>query len=732
MRKLILILFLILNVTLTLSSQDIAIYDSDEFQVTLFHSESTKQASEDLKHYFSEVLGETIETSSVEKKHQILLVNDDKTLNKINFEIYSDKNNIRISGGSEEALHRGIGFFLEKIGIIKITEKDWFLKFDQKLSFPSDFYKKSEPDFAYRYLYYPGNFDEKFTNWYQLDQISKDFGIWGHSFYKLMPPEDYFSEQPEFFALYNGERNPSSICYTNPQTKEIFKTELNKIIEQDPNAEFFSVSQNDDTVYCQCNECESLNQVYGEECGAHYFFLNELAKQFPEQKLMSLAYLHTSEPPVGLHFVHNLYIMYCPINLNRGRSFAEDPRSANMRSILKNWTETTQNLLFWDYTVQFTEYFSAFPNIHTFQDNYDFLKSVGVKGVFSQGSADTPSHFYELKQFLLANLLQNTDMNLEEEVKNFIGMYYGDAAVYVLEYYNLLTKNQVTSDSYLSIYDNPIKQIGTFLSTENMSDYNQIILNAEEAVSDDKEMSKRIMNLRFSLEYTYFQQSKFYGKDKHGMFVNKSSGEGHEVRRNLTERVKIFKNYLNKKGVSEIAEQGFTPDEYFEDWKDIAKYANISSDVIKADVKLITSPTEIYNRKGAYGLVDGVRAYKNFNINWLGWYGNDAEIQIDLKDKQFTSIRLNFLVNQRHWIFTPHSVVLFGMKDSQKIKIDSLYFSEFSKNSETEIISQTFDSEDLQNYDTFILEINNRKNLPPWRYRKNKKAMFMIDQIEIY
>lgn len=725
------IIFIIFNVTLSINSQNISIYEFNEFQLTLFHTKSTEQHSNELNHYFSEVLGNTIKVSSVEKNNQILLSINTKTLNEITFEIYSDSNNIRISGGSGKALQRGIAFFLETIGIIKITEKDWFLKKDKQLSFPSHFYKKSEPDFVYRYLYYPGNFNKDFRSWYQLDEIDQDFGIWGHSYHKLMPPSIYFKKQPELFALFEGERNSGSICYTNGRTQEIFKTELKKIIKKNPHAKFFSVSQNDDEIYCQCNRCEKLNKKHGEDRGSHYVFLNDLAKEFPNHNLISLAYLHTSQPPKDLHLVHNLYIIYCPINLNRGISFAEDPRSSDMRATLKNWTEATENLFFWDYTVQFTDYFSAFPNIHTFQKNYDYLKKEGIKGLFIQGSADIPSHFYELRQFLLVNLLQNTEINVDEKTLDFMEMFYGNAAKYVSEYLNLFTKNQIDSNSYLSIYDNPVKQIETFLSPEHMSDYNQIILGAEEIVRKDSKVYSRIRDLRLSLEYTYFQQSKFFGKDQHGMFIKKTNDDDYEIRQNLTKRVEDFTKHLNGKGVYEISEMGLSPDEYYQRWLEIINYANITSEAKKLKINLLTQPSEDFKGKGAYGLVDGVRAYKDYNINWVGWYGNDAEIEIELEGQQVNQIKINFLENQRHWIFPPVSINLFGIKDGQKVKMKTCHFPELIENENIKIISKTFNNLDTNNYSNLILVINNR-NLPIWRKRKNKKAMFMLDEIEIY
>jgi hypothetical protein len=44
------------------------------------------------------------------------------------------------------------------------------------------------------------------------------------------------------------------------------------------------------------------------------------------------------------------------------------------------------------------------------------------------------------------------------------------------------------------------------------------------AVIDDT-IERRIRKLRLALEYVFFEQSKFYGKDKHGMFVINEEGQ---------------------------------------------------------------------------------------------------------------------------------------------------------------------------------------------------------------
>jgi hypothetical protein len=94
----------------------------------------------------------------------------------------------------------------------------------------------------------------------------------------------------------------------------------------------------------------------------------------------------------------NIYTLFCPIELNRGKSIVNDNSSTSFRKTVKDWEKTTSNLYLWDYTVQFSNYLSPFPNIQTFSDNYKFFKKNKVTGIFAQGYADIPGDL-ELRQY---------------------------------------------------------------------------------------------------------------------------------------------------------------------------------------------------------------------------------------------------------------------------------------------------------------------------------------------
>ncbi|MGM0634835.1 MAG: DUF4838 domain-containing protein [Bacteroidota bacterium] len=672
-----------------------------------------------------------------DKNAVLLEISIDTQLDKDEFKINSNTDKITINASSEASLNQAFTVFLNILGYDLLTENTYYLAPENsELNFPVNFNYHHIPAFEYRFLYYPGIFSQQYKSSYNLHDIEEYFAVWGHSFHRFLPPDNFFEKHPEMFALYEGKRSYESICYSHPTTKSIFIENIEKTINNNPEAEFISVSHNDTDVYCQCNECEAANKKFGDKRGAHYVFLNEIAHHFPDQKIMTLAYLHTLAPPENLAFKENLHVMYCPISVNRGASFDSDPRSKQLRNHLKQWKDITPNLHFWDYTVQFTHFFSAFPNIHTLQENYQFLKEMGVIGVFSQGSADEKSHFYEVKQYLLTQLLHQPQLDDEELIQEFFEKYYGKAATAVYQFYRELTQNQLQQNQYLGIYDNPIRQIDRFLSPEKMSIYDEIIQEAEAKAAGNKAIEERVNLLRLSLEYTYFEQSKYFGKDQHGMFVFDEETQAYKVRSSLNQRVKNFAENLQNRGVDLLAEAGMSPENYYKEWLEIVNYANVENTLALDELKILSEVSPDFKGKGSYALKDKVRGYKNFEINWIGFYKNDAIIQFEIAEtkEKVDKIRLNFLEDQRHWIFRPTKIQLYKFTKNNKRKrlIAEIELEELKETYEVQLISKLITSKKIKAGSSYELKISNQPKLPQWRVKQHKHPMIMIDEIEVY
>ncbi|QKJ65158.1 DUF4838 domain-containing protein [Flavobacterium sp. M31R6] len=697
-------------------------------------SDATKNPATLLKTYLDQafenpILIQVDKTKSNGNSKIILEIASNKNATQENsFVIKSDEKNIYLIGSNEKTLRYAVYTLLEIWGFRKYTANDNFIPKLKQVSFPKNSNQIYKPSFEYRALFYPDCYDEAFREWHKLDWHIDDFGIWGHSFYKLLSAKTYFKTNPEFFAYYEGERNSESLCMSNDTVVEIVTKKMSEIIAQNPNASFFSVSQNDDVVYCECTRCKTLNEKYGGPQGSFYYFLNKIASQFPKTQITTLAYLHTYRAPVNLKIEPNIYTLFCPIELNRGKAISEVPNNAAFLDILKNWSTTAQHFYLWDYTVEFTNYLSPFPNFQTFSKNYKLFEQNQVKGLFVQGYADVPGDLYELRQYLLAKIIWDTQTDVEAVTNDFLNGFYGNAAPFVKKYIDLLTQYQEKTDRYLDIYSDPIQNRNTFLTPEAMDQYDQIISQAEKVSVDNPIIAKRVLKLRMSLEYVYFEQAKFYGKDKHGMFTDKNK---EDQGKQLRERVLNFSKNCNDFGIYELSEGGLTPDQYYQEWLAIEK--NTCNHLgEKYEVRFLTSPADENKGKGTYGLVDGVRGYKNPAINWIGWYGTNPEIEITTRKLNFNTIRINSLNDQRHWIFTPKKISIYGLKKNKWQLITQQESEELSESLEVTIKPWEFKSDNFNRYDVLKIEVENLKELPIWRKRKNKKPMVMIDEIELY
>jgi hypothetical protein len=672
------------------------------------------------------------ENDIIEKNSKIHLSisNLEKLNTDTSFIIKSDLKDIFLIAPNEKLLRYAVYSLLEIWGFRKFTAKETYIPKLDVVVFPKSTEQYHKPSFEYRALLYPDAYDENFRDWHKLDWHLQDFSIWGHSFGTLLPPQKYFKKNPTFFALYEGNRNSESLCMTNDTVVDLVIQKMQKVIALNPKAPFYSVSQNDDVIYCECEECKSINNKYGGPQGSLYHFLNKIAIHFPDTKILTLAYLNTFKPPINLKLQPNIYTLFCPIELNRGKSIVSDNYSKSFRNIQHDWSKTTSHLYLWDYTVQFSNYLSPFPNIHTFSENYKFFKTNNVKGLFVQGYADVPGDFTELRQYLLAKLLWNTDIDIEATTDDFLRGFYGKAAPHIKKYLNLLAQNQQKFNSYLDIYSGPVQNRNTFLSPEAMDQYYYLIDEAGHAVDQETKLKSRVNKLRLALEYVFFEQSKFYGKDKNGMFIANERGQK-EVKKGLTERVLNFTESCTELGIYELSEGGLSPQKYYEEWLKIAKDSTNHLGE-KVAVNFLTQPAEEFKGKGRFALMDMIRGYKDYNINWIGWYGTNPEIELVTNKLDFNQIKINFLENQRHWIFKPKKISIYGFHNGEWQLITEKFIENLTENSSIKIEQIEINCNNFSKFDKIKLLIDNQDDLPIWRKRKQKKPMVMIDEIELY
>lgn len=176
-----------------------------------------------------------------------------------------------------------------------------------------------------------------------------------------------------------------------------------------------------------------------------------------------------------------------------------------------------------------------------------------------------------------------------------------------------------------------------------------------------------------------------------------------------------------------------------------AEKAGIKSSVIttqfyKIDPDIsITLETEYanqYNAGGNNALIDGIRGARDFRTGaWQGYQDRDVIAIIDLGSvRSFETITMNFLQDQRSWIFFPTEVECYVSANPRTFfkNLPPQRIAAEIPSEETEIKTLQFN---MNGYSARYIKIvaKNLGDLPEWHlgYPHNGKAWIFIDEIEI-
>ncbi len=394
------------------------------------------------------------------------------------FVIKTAGDKLYIAGGKEKGTLYGVYTFLEDyLGCRNYSENVTVVPKNKDITIRK-IDDKQIPCFTFREMHFYGpRQSELYLNWHKLDlkEGKNEWGMFVHTFDDLVPPEKYFKTHPEYFSYLNIQRIPDGqLCLSNPDLFDIVVEGLKERMKEKPEALYWSVSQNDTYKACECDECKKLYKKYGGYSGAYVWFVNRVAKEFPDKVISTLAYQFTRKAPENIKPDNNVNIMFCSIECNRSKPLATDPASASFRRDAENWCKLTDNIFMWDYIVQFRSLVSPFPNLRVLQPNLQYFRDLGMKMMFQQGSGGLKSEFYELRQYLDAKLLWNPDANVDSIINDFVNGYYGPAGKYIKQYIDTMHNALEKSGKNLNIYGYPYDAIDSYLTPDLITYYSQL------------------------------------------------------------------------------------------------------------------------------------------------------------------------------------------------------------------------------------------------------------------
>jgi len=339
-------------------------------------------------------------------------------------------------------------------------------------------------------------------------------GFFVHTFNRLVPPDKYFDEHPEYFSLVKGKRLKahSQLCCTNEDVIRICTEEILKAMRAQPDAFVFSVSQNDWHNYCECEKCQAMAKREDSQIAPVLGLVNRVAeaveKEFPDKAIETLAYQWTRRPPKTMRPRKNVIIRLCSIECCFSHPLATCDSDANraFRDDVRGWANVSQRLWVWDYVTDFRHYLLPFPNQRVRNDNIRFFVANNVKGIFEQDTYNTPqSELAALGGYLTAKFLWNPDYDEDTAVSEFLDGYYGKAAGPIRSYLDLLHDRVEKENIHVNIWVPPTHP---HLTDELLVEADGLWQQAEDLVADEPDVLRRVKLSRMSVDYAIVERAR--------------------------------------------------------------------------------------------------------------------------------------------------------------------------------------------------------------------------------
>jgi hypothetical protein len=539
-----------------------------------------------------------------------------------------------------------------------------------------------------------------------------------HTFHRFLPEAVFYEDHPEYYALRGGKRLTTQLCLSNQEVLAIVIDSVGSLFERHPESDIISVSQDDNTLYCQCEHCTAIDEEEGSPSGSMIRFVNAVAEEFPHKMVSTLAYQYTRKP-CKTRPAPNVLITLCSIECDRSKPIEEG--CSDFANDLKGWKELTENIRIWDYTTQFTNFLAPFPNLHTLHPNIHLFRDSHAKWIFEQHSHQ-PSELFELRSYLTAQLLWNPDQNPDLVTEGFCEAYYREAAPFILEYIHSIHEEiQKVPEFFLFLYGDPSQGFDSFLRPELLETYDQLFSQAEDAVRHTPEVLDRVKWARLSTHYAILEASR------------KGVTEEFRLSPQIRSRLEEFQDICQSAEITMMNEMRYSVEEYIKSYEKAIERASMKNIASGKPVTLLTRPKK-YAGEDPQTLTDGSLGGNSFYANWLGFEGNDMEAVIDLEQAEGVShVHTAFLKVTNHIVFFPEEV-------SVSYSTDNINFQTIAVKGTEHPLTRGDKVNDIEYYDFEFPPVQARyikihaksmKVAPPWHHASGLPCWTFCDEVMI-
>jgi len=353
----------------------------------------------------------------------------------------------------------------------------------------------------------------------------------GHSFKKILPPDKYFDEHPEYYAMVSGERRRSrsprhgdQYCTSNPDVVRLVVENMREVLDAEPRARVISLSPNDGLGFCECPRCMALDPK-----GPHSLIdaqhgrsvpwevargilsrrmllfynqvANELAKSHPKVLIKSFAYSLYAAPPKdpNLRCAPNLMIQMCHgVCHNHSLTDPNCEYNRAYRAFLDGWAKIGQHLAIYEYYWKVAWLDLPWPILHTMRKDIPYYHKAGVKLLYTQCARTNSAGGFGLIYYVAARLLWDVNADVDALVETFCRKAYGAGGNAMVAYYRFWEEAMEKGDIHAAA--NMAEAVLKVFSPENLARARNLLSKAK-ARADSENARRRIGRVRLQWEW---------------------------------------------------------------------------------------------------------------------------------------------------------------------------------------------------------------------------------------
>ncbi|TYP87827.1 uncharacterized protein DUF4838 [Sphingobacterium allocomposti] len=500
---------------------------------------------------------------------------------------------------------------------------------------------------GYREPHLLPNTDEDYSGLLFTHSVDRDWGLWGHNLAKV-----FVNGTPErSLALVDGKRTSEQYCFSSEETfKAVRSFVTDNYGSGERGAAWFMIAPDDNDLVCTCSSCRTQGNTPKSATGAVVTLVNRLAKQFPAHRFVTTAY-RTTKAPSTVALADNAGVFISTIDFPKTADVdRSDPAVKEFAGVVSRWRQKTGHVYLWDYISNFDDYLTPYPVLLRVQKQLEYFRSLGIDGMFLNGSGYDYTTFDDVKTYVLSALLIDPSLSVNELVRKYHARFYPVTGALLTAYLLDMEEQCHLQEVDAGIYSSFRAGMLTYFNHKKFLAFYDGLMRLLPKLEGGER--KRIDRLLTALSYTRLQIAYHRGGGKDGLLEDPDQ---RRLARHNNEALARLRSFGSFSGLERYKEEEGWLATYLQEWETLREKPLFANSIRKTMVRGLSSGDVLPE---GYLLSDCVGGFpSDFNQGWL-LAAENIQVTCTTEDLRSAPVQLEirFLINARHRMLPPDRV----------------------------------------------------------------------------